>query len=79
MAQTVNSGLTMPYWHIGSRIRKTKLKEERAEYGQEILQSLTAKMEWTHFQHLIYFNDRLKRDFFSAKDVAWANNGRKPA
>lgn len=44
VAQTVNFGLTMLCWHIGSRIRKNILKEKRAEYGQEILQSLSAKL-----------------------------------
>lgn len=44
VAQAVNSGLTMLCWHIGSRIRKNILKENRAEYGQEILQSLSAKL-----------------------------------
>ncbi len=44
VAQTVNSGLTTLCWHIGSRIRKNILKEKRAEYGQEILQSLSAKL-----------------------------------
>ena len=44
VAQTVNSGLTMRYLHIGMRIRKNILKEKRAEYGQEILQSSIAKL-----------------------------------
>ena len=44
VAQTVNSGLTMLCWHIGTRIRKNILKEKRAEYGQEILQSSIAKL-----------------------------------
>ena len=44
VAQTANSGLTMLCWHIGTRIRKNILKEKRAEYGQEILQSLSAKL-----------------------------------
>ncbi len=67
MAQTVNSGLTMLCWHVGSRIRKNILKEKRAEYGQEILQSLSAKLGWTHFPHLIYLDDPLKRDFYAAR------------
>ena len=33
VAQTVNAGLTLLYWNIGSRIRKNILHEERAEYG----------------------------------------------
>jgi len=28
VAQTVNSGLTMPYWRIGSRIRKRRSQRE---------------------------------------------------
>ncbi len=31
----------------------------------EILQSLTAKLSWTHFLHLIYLDDPLKRDFYA--------------
>ncbi len=45
VAQTVNAGLTMLYWQVGDRIRKEVLKEKRAEYGAEILQSLAAKLE----------------------------------
>ena len=101
MAQTVNAELTMLYWHIGTRIRKDILREKRAEYGQEILQSLsarlaaefgrgfsernlanmvrfaevfpdgeilqslTAKLGWTHLQKIIYLDAPLKRDFYA--------------
>ena len=44
VAQTVNAGLTLLYWNIGSRIRNDILKEKRAEYGAEILQALSAKL-----------------------------------
>ena len=44
LAQTVNAGLTLLYWNIGTRIRKDILKEKRAEYGAEILQALSAKL-----------------------------------
>jgi len=36
IAQTVNAGLTMLYWHIGRRIQMDILEEDRAEYGAEI-------------------------------------------
>ncbi len=101
VAQTVNAGLTLLCWQIGTRIRKDILKEKRAEYGQEIyqslsaklvaefgrgysernlanlvrfaevfpdwqiLQSLIAKLGWTHFQRIIYLDDPLKRDFYA--------------
>lgn len=44
VAQTVNAGLTLLYWNIGRRIRQDILKEQRAEYGQEIVQALSAKL-----------------------------------
>ena len=45
VAQTVNAGLTMLYWQVGNRIRRDVLKEKRAEYGAEIVQSLSAQLE----------------------------------
>ena len=44
VAVTVNAGLTMLYWKIGRRINLEILKGERAEYGAEILQALSAKL-----------------------------------
>jgi len=44
-AQAVNAGLTLLYWQVGDRIRREILKEKRAEYGAEILQTLSAKLE----------------------------------
>ncbi len=40
----VNAGLTMLYWHIGKRIQKEILKNERAEYGKEILATLSQEL-----------------------------------
>ena len=101
VAQGVNSALVLLYWNIGQRIRKDILKEKRAEYGEKIvhtlsarltaefgrgysernlanmvrfaevfpdariLQSLIAKLSWTHFQRIIYLDDPLKRDFYA--------------
>ncbi len=45
VAQTVNAGLTMLYWQVGDRIRRDTLKEKRAAYGAEIVQSLSAQLE----------------------------------
>lgn len=44
VVQTANATLTMLYWHIGQRIRYEVLKEQRAEYGEEILPTLSAKL-----------------------------------
>jgi predicted nuclease of restriction endonuclease-like (RecB) superfamily len=44
IASTVNATLAMSYWHIGNRIRKEILQGERAEYGREIVASLSRQL-----------------------------------
>jgi len=41
---TVNTGLTILYWQIGNRIRQDILKEKRAEYGKEIVATLSQEL-----------------------------------
>ena len=50
VAVTVNAGLTILYWQIGSRIRQDILEEKRAEYGKEIVATLS--QELTHHVEL---------------------------
>lgn len=45
VAQSVNAELVMLYWRIGQRINDNILKGRRAAYGQEILPTLSAKLE----------------------------------
>jgi predicted nuclease of restriction endonuclease-like (RecB) superfamily len=101
VATKVNAALTMLHWHIGRRIRQDILREERADYGDQIVtslatqltqefgrgfgrrnlfnmirfaevfpdpdivQSLIAQLGWTHFLHIIQFDEPLKRDFYA--------------
>lgn len=44
VATTVNSELTILYWQIGRRIYKEILQEKRAEYGKEIVPTLSVKL-----------------------------------
>jgi hypothetical protein len=44
VARTVNSGLTVLYWHIGTRIREDLLKEKRAKYGKKIVQAVARQL-----------------------------------
>ena len=63
VAQAVNVSLTATYWHIGKRINDEVLNNKRAEYGKQILQSLSAKLVkeygsgWSvkQLQHCLYF------------------------
>jgi len=44
VAVTVNAGLTILYWQIGNRICQDILKQKRAEYGKEIVATLSQKL-----------------------------------
>jgi predicted nuclease of restriction endonuclease-like (RecB) superfamily len=44
VALTVNSTLTMLYWHMGQRIQREALEEGRAEYGNQILATLSQEL-----------------------------------
>jgi hypothetical protein len=44
VARQVNSALVLLYWRVGQRIRKDILKEKRAEYGEEIVATLSQQL-----------------------------------
>ena len=44
VAVAVNAGLTILYWQIGNRIRQDILEEKRAEYGKEIVVTLSRQL-----------------------------------
>ena len=45
VAYAVNGALTMTYWQIGKRLLAENLTDGRAEYGQQILASLSQELE----------------------------------
>lgn len=44
VATIVNAELTLLYWRIGARIHKEILKERRADYGKQIVLTLSARL-----------------------------------
>lgn len=44
VASAVNAELTLLYWRIGRRIQSEVLKGERAEYGRQVVQTLSAQL-----------------------------------
>ena len=44
VAVTVNSSLTMLFWKIGERINKDILENKRAEYGSQIVVTLSRQL-----------------------------------
>lgn len=45
VASTANTELTMMYWHIGRRVNVEILGNERAEYGQKIVATLSRQLQ----------------------------------
>lgn len=45
VARTVNAGMTLLYWRIGKRILTEILGNERAEYGKEIVSTLSRQLD----------------------------------
>jgi predicted nuclease of restriction endonuclease-like (RecB) superfamily len=44
VAQTANAAQTMLYWHVGQRVQREVLKNERAEYGEQIVSTLSTQL-----------------------------------
>jgi predicted nuclease of restriction endonuclease-like (RecB) superfamily len=44
IASTVNTTLSMGYWHVGNRILRETLQSERAEYGRKIVVTLSRQL-----------------------------------
>jgi predicted nuclease of restriction endonuclease-like (RecB) superfamily len=44
VARTVNASIVLLYWSIGKRVREDILHEQRAEYGQQIVWTLSKKL-----------------------------------
>ncbi len=69
VAATVNSELTMMYWHIGERINREVLGNERAEYGKRIVSTvsvtpLVTQLSWSHFLIVMPIKDEIQREFY---------------
>jgi len=65
VSKTINAGLTLMYWSIGKRINDEILKNERAEYGKQIVSTLSRQLNeeygrgWSEKQlrHFIRFTE----------------------
>lgn len=44
IAATINQEMVILYWNIGKTIKKEIIKSDRAEYGKQIVQSLSAQL-----------------------------------
>ncbi|MGE8452983.1 MAG: DUF1016 N-terminal domain-containing protein [Pseudomonadales bacterium] len=75
LAVTVNATLTMLYWRVGQRIHSEVLGGERAEYGEQIVVSLSRQLEAEHgrgfsaknLRHMLRFAEA-----FPSEDIVYA-------
>lgn len=44
VAQTANATQTMLYWHVGLRVQREVLKNERAKYGEQIVSTVSTQL-----------------------------------
>ena len=44
VALIVNTEITLLYWHIGKRINEEVLENQRAEYGRQIVSTLSTQL-----------------------------------
>jgi predicted nuclease of restriction endonuclease-like (RecB) superfamily len=44
VAQAVDSGLVQLYWHIGDRVRREILNQKRAQYGEQIVATVSRQL-----------------------------------
>ena len=45
VAATVNAAITLMYWHIGERINREVLGNERADYGKQIVATVSQQLQ----------------------------------
>lgn len=45
VAATANYSLTMMYWHIGERVNREILGNQRAEYGKQIVATVSQQLQ----------------------------------
>lgn len=49
VAATANYELTMMYWHIGERINREVLGNQRAEYGKQIVATMSRQLQEEYY------------------------------
>lgn len=54
---TANFALTTMYWHIGERINREVIGNQRAEYEKQIVSTLSRQLSWSYFVEIIPLKD----------------------
>ncbi len=76
VAFTVNSAVVHTYWQAGKAINEHILKNERAEYGKEIVSPLATQLSWSHFLVFLPLKSNGTHIFY-AQNVIEGNWGKR--
>lgn len=63
VVRTANSTLTLLFWHVGKRINEEVLKNDRAQYGKQIIASVSAQLELKYGRNFAEKNLRRMMQF----------------
>ena len=64
VAATANYELTMMYWHIGERVNREVLGNEREFPDVQIVSAVSTKITWSHIIEILPLKDDLQREFY---------------
>jgi len=83
VAVTVNAALTMLYWKVGKLINDEILQNQRADYGKQVVYSLTKKLTeqfgggWSeqHLRHCLRSAEIIPQNIVSAvsRELSWTH------
>jgi hypothetical protein len=66
VVRTVNSEMVLAYWHIGREIiQEIQAGDERAEYGKQVIEQLSAKLNHKYSRGFSTTNLRYFRTFYT--------------
>ena len=64
-------------WHIGERINKKVLHDQRAEYGKAIVSTVLTQLPWSAFLEVLPVDDAIAHEFYVTMATAERGSVRK--
>ena len=65
VAQSVNAAQTLTFWRVGQEINLDILREHRADYGEQIVSTLSTQLSWSHIVELLPLPSQEARLFYA--------------
>jgi hypothetical protein len=60
-----NYVMTLLFWKIGRRVNEEILQNQRADYGKQIVSTLSTQLSWSHFVELLPLKSHEARLFYA--------------